>query len=148
MCIRDSSYSSSGSELILMYLDDQGGEGGLQGGEELAVITLAAREADEGAPLVCMAVSYTHLEPEEPAATAEPTAEPEESVATAEPTVEPEEPAATAEPTAEPEEAVATAEPTAEPEEPAATAEPTAEPEEPVATAEPTSEPVLSLIHI
>ena len=50
------SYSSSGSELILMYLDDQGGEGGLQGGEELAVITLAAREADEGAPLVCMEV--------------------------------------------------------------------------------------------
>ena len=47
------SYNHSGRELVLMYLDDDAGESGLTGGEEIAVLTMLAGEAGSGAPLVC-----------------------------------------------------------------------------------------------
>ena len=47
------SYSYSGSELIVMYLDSEGGESSLRGGEEIAVITLMAGKAGSGNPLEC-----------------------------------------------------------------------------------------------
>lgn len=59
------SYNYTGEELILLYLDNAGGNSPLEAGGEVASITLQVGQAGEGQPLQCQEVSSSGVQGEE-----------------------------------------------------------------------------------